>query len=105
MFTMDEDILEAMAQCDQTYEGDEEDEDVLLRGCYFERPSTADQAEEGVRHALLITSVVMWSDVLSSPRLSAGKNKSLQKEALSMNDIIIFTFVASWLYKKGCAYN
>ena len=95
MFTMDEDILEAMAQCDQTYEGDEEDEDVLLRGCYFERPSTADQAEEGVRHALLITSVVMWSDVLSSSRLSAGKNKSLQKEALSMNDIIIFTSVAS----------
>ena len=94
-----------MAQCDQTYEGDEENEDVLLRGCYFERPSTADQAEEGVRHALLITSVVMWSDVLSSPRLSAGKNKSLQKEALCMNDIIIFTFVASWLYKKGCAYN
>ena len=91
MFTMDEDILEAMAQCDQTYEGDEEDEE----GCYFERPSTADQAEEGVRHALLITSVVMWSDVSSSPRLSAGKNKSLQKEALSMKDIIIFTFVAS----------
>ena len=75
MFTMDEDILEAMAQCDQTYEGDEEDEDVLLRGCYFERPSTADQAEEGVRHALLITSVVMWFDVLSSPRLSAGKKQ------------------------------
>ena len=95
MFTMDEDILEAMAQYDQTYEGDEEDEDELLRSCYFERPSTADQAEEGVRHALLITSVVMWSDVLSTPRLSAGKNKSLQKEALSMNDIIIFTSVAS----------
>ena len=56
---MDEDILEAMAQYDQTYEGDEEDEDELLRSCYFERPSTADQAEEGVRHALLIRSVVM----------------------------------------------
>ena len=70
MFTMDEDILEAMAQYDQTYEGDEEDEDELLGSCYFERPSTADQAEEGVRHALLITSVVMWSDVLSTPRLS-----------------------------------
>ena len=70
MFTMNEDILEAMARYDQTYEGDEEDEDELLVSCYFERPSTADQAEEGVRHALLITSVVMWSDVLSTPRLS-----------------------------------
>ncbi|RMX37150.1 hypothetical protein pdam_00023677, partial [Pocillopora damicornis] len=69
MFTMDEDILEAMAQYDQTYEGDEEDEDELLRSCYFERPSTADQAEEE-------------SDVLSSPRLSADKRNSLQKEAL-----------------------
>ena len=95
MFTMDEDILEAMAQYDQTYEGDEEDEDELLRSCYFERPSTADQAEEGVRHALLIRSVVMWSDVLSSPRLSADKRNSLQKEASCMNDIIIFAFVAS----------
>ena len=59
MFTMDDDILEAMAQCDQTYEGDEEDEDELLRSCYFERPSTADQAEEEVRRAQLIRSVVM----------------------------------------------
>ena len=38
MFTMDEDILEAMAQYDQTYEGDEEDEDELLGSCYFEQP-------------------------------------------------------------------
>ena len=45
---MDEEILEAMAQYDQTYEGDEEDEDELLRSCYFERPSTANQEEEGV---------------------------------------------------------
>ena len=48
LFTMDEEILEAMAQYDQTYDGNEEDEDELLRSCYFERPSTADQAEEGV---------------------------------------------------------
>ncbi|KAM7448574.1 hypothetical protein ABFA07_003481 [Porites harrisoni] len=47
LFTMDEEILEAMAQYDQTYDGNEEDEDELLRSCYFERPSTADQAEEG----------------------------------------------------------
>ena len=59
MFTMDEDIQESMAQYDQTYEGDEEDEDELLGSCYFEQPSTADQAKEGVRHALLIRSVVM----------------------------------------------
>ena len=49
MFTMDEEILEAMAHYDQTYDGEEEDEDELLGSCYFERPSTADQAEEGVR--------------------------------------------------------
>ena len=48
LFTMDEEILEAMAQYDQTYDGNEEDEDELLRSCYFERPTTADQAEEGV---------------------------------------------------------
>lgn len=48
LFTMDEEILEAMAQYDQTYDGNEEDEDELLRSCYFERPSTADQEEEGV---------------------------------------------------------
>lgn len=48
LFTMDEEILEAMAQYDQTYDGDEEDEDELLRSCYFERPSTADLGEEGV---------------------------------------------------------
>ena len=48
LFTMDEEILEAMAQYDQTYDGNEEDEDELLRSCYFERPSTADQDEEGV---------------------------------------------------------
>lgn len=43
MFTMDEEILEAMAHYDQTYDGEEEDEDELLRSCYFERPSTADE--------------------------------------------------------------
>ena len=48
LFTMDEEILEAMAQYDQTYDGDEEDEDELLRSCYFERPSTADLGEKGV---------------------------------------------------------
>ena len=48
LFTMDEEILEAMAQYDQTYDGDEEDEDELLRSCYFERPSTVDLGEEGV---------------------------------------------------------
>ena len=52
LFTMDEEILEAMAQYDQTYDGNEEDEDELLRSCYFERPSTADQAEEGVSRQL-----------------------------------------------------
>lgn len=50
---MDEEILEAMAQYDQTYDGDEEDEDELLRSCYFERPSTADQGEEGVSTLLI----------------------------------------------------
>ena len=49
---MDEEILEAMAQYDQTYDGDEEDEDDLLRSSYFERPSTADQDEEGVSNTL-----------------------------------------------------
>ena len=49
---MDEEILEAMAQYDQTYDGDEEDEDELLRSSYFERPSTADQDEEGVSNTL-----------------------------------------------------
>ena len=48
LFTMDEEILEAMAQYDQTYDGDVEDEDELLRSCYFERPSTADLDEQGV---------------------------------------------------------
>lgn len=45
---MDEEILEAMAQYDQTYDGDVEDEDELLRSCNFERPSTADLDEQGV---------------------------------------------------------
>lgn len=48
LFTMDEEILEAMAQYDQTYDGDVETEDDLLRSCYFERPSTADLDEHGV---------------------------------------------------------
>lgn len=47
LFTMDEEILEAMAQYDQTYDGDAEAEDELLRSCYFERPSTADLGEDG----------------------------------------------------------
>ena len=47
LFTMDEEILEAMAQFDQTYDGNEGEEDELLRSCYFERPSTADQDEGG----------------------------------------------------------
>ena len=75
MFTMDEDILEAMAQYDQTYEGDEEDEDELLRSCYFERPSTADQAEEGVRHALLIRSVVIVVRCVELPTSVCGQKK------------------------------
>ena len=75
MFTMDEDILEAMAQYDQTYEGDEEDEDELLRSCYFERPSTADQAEEGVRHALLIRSVVIVVRCVELPASVCGQKK------------------------------
>lgn len=45
---MDEEILESMAQYDQTYDGDMEDEEELLRSCYFERPSTADLDEQGV---------------------------------------------------------
>ncbi|XP_015753722.1 PREDICTED: uncharacterized protein KIAA0556-like [Acropora digitifera] len=48
LFTMDEEILETMAQYDQTYDGDVETEDELLRSCYFERPSTADLDEHGV---------------------------------------------------------
>lgn len=47
LFTMDEEILETMAQYDQTYDGDVETEDELLRSCYFERPSTADLDEHG----------------------------------------------------------
>lgn len=52
---MDEEILESMAQYDQTYDGDMEDEEELLRSCYFERPSTADLDEQGVseNHQLL----------------------------------------------------
>ena len=53
LFTMDEEILEAVAQYDQTYDGDEQDEDELLRSCYFERPSTADLGEEGVSNLIL----------------------------------------------------
>lgn len=52
---MDEAILEAMAQYDQTYDGDEEDEDELLRSCYFERPSTADLGEDGVSITQYVT--------------------------------------------------
>ena len=48
LFTMDEEILDSMAQYDQTYDGDMEDEEELLRSCYFERPSTADLDEQGV---------------------------------------------------------
>ena len=62
---MDEEILEAMAQYDQTYDGNEEDEDELLRSCYFERPSTADQAEEGVS-IQLSTDLVNTNDLYSA---------------------------------------
>ena len=48
LFTMDENILESMAQYDQTYEVDEEEDDVLMRSYNFERPSTADQGDRGV---------------------------------------------------------
>ena len=65
LFTMDEDILEAMAQYDQTYDGNEEDEDELLRSCYFERPSTADQDEQGVS-IQLYTDLVNISDLYSA---------------------------------------
>lgn len=62
---MDEDILEAMAQYDQTYDGNDEDEDELLRSCYFERPSTANQDEEGVS-IQLYTDLVNISDLYSA---------------------------------------
>ena len=62
---MDEEILEAMAQYDQTYDGNEEDEDELLRSCYFERPSTADQDEEGVS-IQLYTDLVNTNDLYSA---------------------------------------
>ena len=65
LFTMDEEILEAMAQYDQTYDGNEEDEDELLRSCYFERPTTADQAEEGVS-LQLYTDLVNTNDLYST---------------------------------------
>lgn len=65
LFTMDEEILEAMAQYDQTYDGNEEDEDELLRSCYFERPSTADQAEEGV-------SIQLYTDLVNTNDLYSG---------------------------------
>lgn len=65
LFTMDEEILEAMAQYDQTYDGNEEDEDELLRSCYFERPSTADQDEEGVS-IQLYTDLVNTNDLYSA---------------------------------------
>lgn len=65
LFTMDEDILEAMAQYDQTYDGNDEDEDELLRSCYFERPSTANQDEEGVS-IQLYTDLVNISDLYSA---------------------------------------
>lgn len=65
LFTMDEDILEAMAQYDQTYDGNDEDEDELLRSCYFERPSTANQDEEGVS-IQLYTDLVSISDLYSA---------------------------------------
>ena len=62
---MDEEILEAMAQYDQTYDGNEEDEDELLRSCYFERPSTADQDEEGV-------SIQLYTDLVNTNDLYSG---------------------------------
>ena len=62
---MDEDILEAMAQYDQTFDGNDEDEDELLRSCYFERPSTANQDEEGVS-IQLYTDLVNISDLYSA---------------------------------------
>lgn len=65
LFTMDEDILEAMAQYDQTFDGNDEDEDELLRSCYFERPSTANQDEEGVS-IQLCTDLVNISDLYSA---------------------------------------
>eukprot|EP00058_Branchiostoma_floridae_P025246 XP_002610736.1 hypothetical protein BRAFLDRAFT_126073 [Branchiostoma floridae] len=45
LFTMDEEILEAMAQYDETYEGDVEDFDEEEEAP-FERPSTADKGKQ-----------------------------------------------------------
>ena len=42
---MDEEILEAMAQYDPTYEVEEEDTEELMQSCHLERPSTADRGE------------------------------------------------------------
>ncbi|XP_035694968.1 protein KIAA0556-like isoform X6 [Branchiostoma floridae] len=47
LFTMDEEILEAMAQYDETYEGDVEDYDEEEEAP-FERPSTADKGKQTV---------------------------------------------------------
>ena len=45
LFTIDDDILDAMAHYDQTYELAEDEVDVLMYSGYFERPSTADRGE------------------------------------------------------------
>ena len=68
LFTMDEAILEAMAQYDQTYDGDEEDEDELLRSCYFERPSTADLGEKGVSRTQDVTLKLQYFNTIPLKR-------------------------------------
>lgn len=43
---MDESILEAMAQYDETYEGEGEDADELMQSVHLARPATADRGDD-----------------------------------------------------------
>lgn len=97
MFTMDEDILEAMAQYDQTYEGDEEDEDELLRSCYFERPSTADQAEEETSGDRPLTSAKQHikKSEPASELISGGDITDSSADFLE-GQVLQFSFVSTW---------
>ena len=68
---MDEEILDAMAYYDQTYELAEDEQDVLMYSGYFERPSTADRGDDSsvrpltgtiTRHFLFQTNTVRSHD-------------------------------------------
>lgn len=51
---MDEDILDAMAYYDQTYELAEDEVDVLTYSGYFERPATADRGDDSSVSVVLL---------------------------------------------------